>query len=396
MALDNKHKIWIARFKKALIIIVVAAVVIFNVYKFLQYAETNDRFIKDYASEQDALADYKNPLPAVFYFKGSQKYHKAHPVMMLIPNDNLTFLPQPLNTLKNSIQKYSNIGKTFIITPSSGLNLAENLKEKIFHNADIVTYDDKLSLVMISEIAKGIMEENSLLVWLEKRNSDDETKGVEAMLQIADEQRYRPYVVNLMSNIPVKVLEEKSPHISKSLDEQYQSLRQFKIDYAQQLKLLTNDVLQNEVKVPTYSKRTEHLFDRGNVLVAVKINDNDYVDFGNLFADKAVGRSLVNNLEAAKQEYPNLPYKMYLVTEPLKKNYKNEQDFFDDLQEKQDGIILVSGYRSATFLPYMWKKYPNKTEFIKNLKLAAGLNPDYWSAKIKVYFFRAVEIVDEN
>ena len=68
MALNNKHKVWESLIKKTLLIGAIAAVIVFNVCKFLQYAETNDRFVKNYASKQDALADYRNPLPAVFYF----------------------------------------------------------------------------------------------------------------------------------------------------------------------------------------------------------------------------------------------------------------------------------------------------------------------------------------
>ena len=48
-----------------------------------------------------------------------------------------------------------------------------------------------------------------------------------------------------------------------------------------------------------------------------------------------------------------------------------------------DGIILI--------LP------SDKADFMKNLKIKAGMNPSFWSDNIKVYRFRTVEIMsDEN
>ena len=44
------------------------------------------------------------------------------------------------------------------------------------------------------------------------------------------------------------------------------------------------------------------------------------------------------------------------------------------------------------FLPSVWKEIPDKQEFLNNLKFKAGMNPSYWSNKIKVYRFYTVEI----
>ena len=35
-------------------------------------------------------------------------------------------------------------------------------------------------------------------------------------------------------------------------------------------------------------------------------------------------------------------------------------------------------------------------EFFKHLKIKAGMNPNYWNNRIKVYRFRTVEIGNEN
>ncbi len=396
MALNNKHKVWESLIKKTLLIGAVAAVIVFNVCKFLQYAETNDRFVKNYASKQDALAYYRNPLPAVFYFAGSQKYHKAYPLMAAIPCDDARFSNKVAADLKSRLGKYKNITQTTIITAQSSYQSAEKLKQYMFDKADIVTFDDKLQIDTIKDIAEGLIKPDSLLIWVEDVNLKNETKAFKAMEMLADKLKLRPYVINLTSRIPVSVLAENEPNISDTLDKQYTSLEQFKSDYGKQLSDLISDKLQNKAKVPQYSAITEHLFDKGNILVTVALDNGNYVDFGSVFEHNAVGRSLFNNMEKAQKNYPHLPYRYFLATGVVKRNYATEQELLDDLIMGQDGVIITRGYRRAMFLPYRWNMYPQKEEFIKQLKLEAGLAPDYWSEKIKVYIFRTVEIVDEN
>ena len=73
-------------------------------------------------------------------------------------------------------------------------------------------------------------------------------------------------------------------------------------------------------------------------------------------------------------------------------SYENEADLLDKLQPGIDGIIIRSGDRQALLLPSEWKDYEDKQAFLNSLKLKAGLNPGYWSNKIKVYRFYTVEI----
>ena len=93
---------------------------------------------------------------------------------------------------------------------------------------------------------------------------------------------------------------------------------------------------------------------------------------------------------------PDAQYKFFILTRTNKKKYVIEDNFLEDIKTGNDGIMLVNGNRRALFLPYFWKIYPDKENFVKNLKISAGLSPDYWSKKIKVYYFRAVEIKYEN
>ena len=67
------------------------------------------------------------------------------------------------------------------------------------------------------------------------------------------------------------------------------------------------------------------------------------------------------------------------------------------IQPGVDGVIIRDGDRQGLFLPSVWAELPDKADFMKNLKIKAGMNPSFWSDNIKVYRFRTVEIMsDEN
>ncbi len=55
-----------------------------------------------------------------------------------------------------------------------------------------------------------------------------------------------------------------------------------------------------------------------------------------------------------------------------------------DKIKKGDGVILEKDGRGALFLPQVWEQLPDKTAFLSELSLKAGLPPDaYKTAKFK-------------
>lgn len=53
-----------------------------------------------------------------------------------------------------------------------------------------------------------------------------------------------------------------------------------------------------------------------------------------------------------------------------------------------DGVLLVHGQRSATYLPQVWKNITEPREFMESLSRKAGLGPDAWrdpEATISLY-----------
>lgn len=54
------------------------------------------------------------------------------------------------------------------------------------------------------------------------------------------------------------------------------------------------------------------------------------------------------------------------------------------LRPRVDGVILSYGNRRATFLPQVWDALPDPARFMAQLKMKAGLPPDFWDERIRL------------
>ena len=64
--------------------------------------------------------------------------------------------------------------------------------------------------------------------------------------------------------------------------------------------------------------------------------------------------------------------------------FDGESDIVSKVRPNIDGLILSDGPHRGTFLPEVWEKIPDPSQFIEQLKMKAGLAPDYWSDSIQV------------
>lgn len=65
-------------------------------------------------------------------------------------------------------------------------------------------------------------------------------------------------------------------------------------------------------------------------------------------------------------------------------HFKSEADLLARLRPGVDGLVLAEGLRRGTFLPAVWESLPAPADFLRQLKLKAGLPPDYWSDTLRV------------
>ena len=65
--------------------------------------------------------------------------------------------------------------------------------------------------------------------------------------------------------------------------------------------------------------------------------------------------------------------------------FDSQQTLLEMLRPGQDGLILQDRNARGTFLPAVWESLPQPEEFLKQLKIKAGLTADYWSEKLEVW-----------
>ncbi|MGW8227546.1 MAG: AmmeMemoRadiSam system protein A, partial [Gammaproteobacteria bacterium] len=78
-------------------------------------------------------------------------------------------------------------------------------------------------------------------------------------------------------------------------------------------------------------------------------------------------------------EYDQLEYHISILNPAEAIEFESEADLLQQLQPGIDGLILEERGRRATFLPSVWESLPQAADFLRHLKMKAGLAPDYWS-----------------
>ena len=77
-----------------------------------------------------------------------------------------------------------------------------------------------------------------------------------------------------------------------------------------------------------------------------------------------------------------------ILTTPVDMFFSSEQDLLDQLIPGEDGIIFEDGNARATFLPSVWDNISDKRQFLKHLKLKAGLPANHWSDTVKIQRYK--------
>lgn len=117
---------------------------------------------------------------------------------------------------------------------------------------------------------------------------------------------------------------------------------------------------------------------------------------GHLEAVQPLVMDVVENAHAAAFRDPRFPplqsseldaldIHISVLTPASPLPFTSEKDLVDRLRPGIDGLILQSGSRRGTFLPSVWESLPEPREFLRHLKLKAGMTADYWSDDIRMY-----------
>jgi len=201
---------------------------------------------------------------------------------------------------------------------------------------------------------------------------------------------------------------EKNEAALTGLEQEVNSLRMFAETYGQDLLQIVSRTLSEVVSgkkhySPSRKDYDEVLFDKGASFVTLKKNNELRGCIGTVIPHTAIAHDIADNAYRAavednrfqpltESELPEISFSVSLLSGLERVHYQNEADLLRQIQPGVDGIIIRDGDRQGLFLPSVWEELPEKSEFMKNLKIKAGMNPSFWSNNIKVYRFRTVEI----
>ncbi len=87
-------------------------------------------------------------------------------------------------------------------------------------------------------------------------------------------------------------------------------------------------------------------------------------------------------------ELDGLDLHISILTPPEPLPVTSEEDLLARIEPGRDGLILEEGPHRGTFLPAVWEQLPDPRQFVRHLKMKAGLPPDYWSPQIRVSRYR--------
>jgi AmmeMemoRadiSam system protein A len=88
-------------------------------------------------------------------------------------------------------------------------------------------------------------------------------------------------------------------------------------------------------------------------------------------------------LDAA--ELDGLELSLSVLSAPQLMQFVSETDLKAQLRPAVDGLILQAGARRGTFLPAVWEALSERDDFLRHLKLKAGLDEDYWSDSVQIW-----------
>jgi AmmeMemoRadiSam system protein A len=85
-----------------------------------------------------------------------------------------------------------------------------------------------------------------------------------------------------------------------------------------------------------------------------------------------------------RQEYPRLDLHISILSPATQIEFSDQTDLLRKIRPGVDGLILIEGPHRGTFLPSVWESLPEVESFFAQLKVKAGLPPDYWSDRLQV------------
>jgi AmmeMemoRadiSam system protein B/AmmeMemoRadiSam system protein A len=123
---------------------------------------------------------------------------------------------------------------------------------------------------------------------------------------------------------------------------------------------------------------------------------------GSLQANRPLVEDLKANAKAAAfldprfeplthTEFLSTRVEVSLLASPEAMTFASEAEALSQLRPGIDGLIFEHGQRRATFLPQVWDSIPDPREFVRQLKLKAGLDASFWAAEVELSRYSVIK-----
>jgi AmmeMemoRadiSam system protein B/AmmeMemoRadiSam system protein A len=104
--------------------------------------------------------------------------------------------------------------------------------------------------------------------------------------------------------------------------------------------------------------------------------------FAAAFRDDRFGR-------LSMEERPGIELSISVLEEPLPLQFEDEAALLAQLRIGQDGLLIRCDGRRGLFLPQVWNMLEDPGDFLRQLKVKAGLPADHWSDDFRAWRFAA-------
>ncbi|MDN5849910.1 MAG: AmmeMemoRadiSam system protein A [Nitrococcus sp.] len=79
-----------------------------------------------------------------------------------------------------------------------------------------------------------------------------------------------------------------------------------------------------------------------------------------------------------------------VLTPPQALSAASERALLSQVRPGVDGLILEWQGRWSTFLPAVWRQIPQPSDFLGELRLKAGLEPEFWARGLTFYRYQTI------
>ena len=90
-------------------------------------------------------------------------------------------------------------------------------------------------------------------------------------------------------------------------------------------------------------------------------------------------------------EFATTRIEVSVLSAPEPVAFANEAEALAKIRAGADGLILEHAGKRGTFLPQVWDSIPDPAEFLRQLKLKAGLEPTFWASDLRLQRYSVVK-----